>query len=60
MKTVQEKLDNLFEIAKPLKDSIEKMVSDFEKENPKIKVLAGLNKEGNVSITFLINEDDLD
>ena len=60
MKTVQEKLDNLFEIAKPLKDSIEKMVCDFEKQNPKIKVIAGLNKEANVFISFIVNEDDLD
>jgi hypothetical protein len=58
--TIQEKLDDMFEKSKPFKNKIESLISDFEKENPNIKVLAGLNKEGKINIGFFIEECSLD
>jgi hypothetical protein len=58
--TIQQKLDEIFEKSKPFKNKIESLISDFEKENPNIKVLAGLNKEGKINIGFFIEEYSLD
>ncbi len=41
------------------KDKIENLTSEFEKENDKIKVLAG-NHEGKVQISFFIEESFFD
>ena len=54
-----EKIESIKEKCIEFKDKIENLTSEFEKENDKIKVLAG-NHEGKVQISFFIEESFFD
>ena len=54
-----EKIENIKEKCQEFKDKIENLTYEFEKENNKIKVLAG-NHEGKVQISFFIDESFFD
>ena len=54
-----EKIESIREVCQEFKDKIENLTSEFEKENDKIKVLAG-NHEGKVQISFFIEESFFD
>lgn len=54
-----QKIESIKEKCKEFKDKIENLTLEFEKENDKIKVLAG-NHEGKVQISFFIQESFFD